>query len=175
MGQKGCDLLQESTSVPARSLRSLRARIGEVPQDMVLFNESIFYNIVYGKLGASREEVYAAARQAAIHDQVRRPAGQPHSASQHAMCAMVCVSLGTSFFWVRMRLSQACQQPTRETSPLLDFAEFGGGSLCGAWQWGAMLPTACALHIASNSHTVTCTSGSAQCFKFVHLLTLDLS
>lgn len=37
---------------------------------MVLFNESIFYNIAYGKLGASREEVYAAARQAAIHDQV---------------------------------------------------------------------------------------------------------
>ena len=56
--------------VPARSLRSLRARIGEVPQDMVLFNESIFYNIAYGKLGASREQVYAAARQAAIHDQV---------------------------------------------------------------------------------------------------------
>ena len=50
--------------------RSLRARIGEVPQDMVLFNESIYYNIAYGQLGASREDVYAAARQAAIHHQV---------------------------------------------------------------------------------------------------------
>ena len=53
------------------SLRSLRARIGEVPQDMVLFNDTIFYNIAYGKLGASRDEVYSAARQAAIHDQAR--------------------------------------------------------------------------------------------------------
>jgi ABC-type transport system involved in Fe-S cluster assembly fused permease/ATPase subunit len=37
---------------------------------MVLFNESIYYNIAYGRLGATQEEVNAAARQAAIHDQV---------------------------------------------------------------------------------------------------------
>jgi ABC transporter ATM len=54
------------------SLASLRARIGEVPQDMVLFNDTIFYNIAYGKLGASASEVHAAAQQAAIHDQARK-------------------------------------------------------------------------------------------------------
>lgn len=37
---------------------------------MVLFNETIFYNIAYGRLDAAPEEVYAAAQQAAIHDQV---------------------------------------------------------------------------------------------------------
>ena len=43
---------------------SLRAAIGIVPQDTVLFNDSIFYNINYGRPDASREEVFAAARAA---------------------------------------------------------------------------------------------------------------
>ncbi|OHX17128.1 ABCB family ABC transporter ATP-binding protein/permease [Chromobacterium sphagni] len=47
---------------------SLRAHIGIVPQDTVLFNDSIYYNIAYGKAGASREEVMEAARSAHIHD-----------------------------------------------------------------------------------------------------------
>ena len=53
-----------------RSLKqsSLRAAIGIVPQDTVLFNDSIFYNINYGRPEASREEVYAAARAAQMHD-----------------------------------------------------------------------------------------------------------
>ena len=38
---------------------------------MVLFNDTIYYNIAYGRLDAGREEVYSAAKQAAIHDQVR--------------------------------------------------------------------------------------------------------
>lgn len=46
----------------------LRAAIGVVPQDTVLFNESIGYNIAYGRLGASPEEVEQAARLAQIHD-----------------------------------------------------------------------------------------------------------
>src|SRR5690606_31185691 len=41
--------------------------IGIVPQDTVLFNDSIFYNIRYGRPDASREEVEAAARAAHIH------------------------------------------------------------------------------------------------------------
>ena len=55
-----------------RSLRldSLRASIGVVPQDTVLFNDSIFRNIEYGKPGASAQEVAAAARLAAIHDTI---------------------------------------------------------------------------------------------------------
>jgi ATP-binding cassette subfamily B protein len=47
---------------------SLHARIGVVPQDTVLFNDTVFYNIAYGRPDASREEVEAAARAAKIHD-----------------------------------------------------------------------------------------------------------
>jgi ABC-type transport system involved in Fe-S cluster assembly fused permease/ATPase subunit len=47
---------------------SLRAAIGIVPQDTVLFNDTIAYNIAYGKPGASRDAIVAAARAASIHD-----------------------------------------------------------------------------------------------------------
>jgi ABC-type transport system involved in Fe-S cluster assembly fused permease/ATPase subunit len=47
---------------------SLRAGIGVVPQDTVLFNDTIFYNIAYGRPGASVAEVEQAARFAQIHD-----------------------------------------------------------------------------------------------------------
>ncbi len=47
---------------------SLRAAIGIVPQDTVLFNDTIYYNIAYGRPEASREQVIAAARAAHIHD-----------------------------------------------------------------------------------------------------------
>ncbi|MDR2838772.1 MAG: ABC transporter ATP-binding protein/permease [Azonexus sp.] len=47
---------------------SLRAAIGIVPQDTVLFNDSIFYNIQYGRPTASREEVIAVAERAQLHD-----------------------------------------------------------------------------------------------------------
>jgi ATP-binding cassette subfamily B protein len=59
--------------VEGRDLRdvtqqSLRAAIGIVPQDTVLFNDTILYNIHYGRPDASRDEVEAAARAAHIHD-----------------------------------------------------------------------------------------------------------
>jgi ATP-binding cassette subfamily B protein len=47
---------------------SLRASIGVVPQDTVLFNESIYYNIAYGKPGATPAEIEHAARMAHVHD-----------------------------------------------------------------------------------------------------------
>ena len=47
---------------------SLRAAIGIVPQDTVLFNESIYYNIAYGRPGAGRDEVERAAEMAHIRD-----------------------------------------------------------------------------------------------------------
>jgi ATP-binding cassette subfamily B protein len=47
---------------------SLRAAIGIVPQDMVLFNDTVGYNIAYGRQGASQAEIEAAARAAQIHD-----------------------------------------------------------------------------------------------------------
>ncbi len=50
---------------------SLRAAIGIVPQDTVLFNDTIYYNIAYGRPSASRAEVEEAARLAQIHDFVQ--------------------------------------------------------------------------------------------------------
>ena len=47
---------------------SLRAAIGIVPQDTVLFNDSLYYNIAYANPGASLEQVTRAARLANIHD-----------------------------------------------------------------------------------------------------------
>jgi ATP-binding cassette subfamily B protein len=47
---------------------SLRAAIGIVPQDTVLFNDTIYYNIAYGKPQASREDIIAAAQAAHIHE-----------------------------------------------------------------------------------------------------------
>ncbi|HVI24609.1 MAG TPA: ABC transporter ATP-binding protein/permease [Xanthomonadaceae bacterium] len=51
-----------------RTQASVRAAIAIVPQDTVLFNDTIFYNIQYGRPDASRAEVEAAARAAHIHD-----------------------------------------------------------------------------------------------------------
>ena len=48
--------------------KSLRATVGIVPQDTVLFNESIYYNIAYGRPEASCEEVFQAAKSAHIHE-----------------------------------------------------------------------------------------------------------
>ena len=47
---------------------SLRAAIGIVPQDTVLFNDSIFYNIAYGRPDASQDDVSEAARRAQLKD-----------------------------------------------------------------------------------------------------------
>jgi len=57
-----------------RALRqaSVRAAIGIVPQDTVLFNDTIFYNIQYGRPTAPRDEVIAAAKAAHIHEFIER-------------------------------------------------------------------------------------------------------
>ncbi len=47
---------------------SLHQRIGVVPQDTVLFNDSVYYNIAYGRPDATREEVIDAAKAAKIYD-----------------------------------------------------------------------------------------------------------
>ena len=51
---------------------SLRQAIGIVPQDTVLFNDTIGFNIAYGKPGASQQEIEAAAKSAQIHDFISR-------------------------------------------------------------------------------------------------------
>jgi len=47
---------------------SVRQAIGIVPQDTVLFNDTVAYNIAYGRPGATQEEIEQAARAARIHD-----------------------------------------------------------------------------------------------------------
>ncbi len=60
-------ILINGQDIRAVTQASLRAAIGIVPQDTVLFNDSIYYNIAYGRPDASREEVLQAAQSAHIH------------------------------------------------------------------------------------------------------------
>ena len=59
-------ILIDGQDIGEVSQESLRAQIGIVPQDSVLFNDTIGYNIAYGRDGASEAEIAAAARDAAI-------------------------------------------------------------------------------------------------------------
>ena len=61
-------LLIDGQDVRSLTQQSLRAAIGIVPQDTVLFNDTIRYNIAYGRPGASGGEIERAARLARIHD-----------------------------------------------------------------------------------------------------------
>ncbi len=62
----------DGTDIRNLTQQSLRAAIGVVPQDTVLFNDTIAYNIAYGHPGATREEIEAAAKLAQVHDFVMR-------------------------------------------------------------------------------------------------------
>ena len=67
------DVQQGAVKLAGQDIRavtqaSVRRAIGIVPQDTVLFNDTVAYNIAYGRAGASRQEVEAAARAAHIHD-----------------------------------------------------------------------------------------------------------
>jgi ATP-binding cassette subfamily B protein len=64
----GGRILIEGQDIRNVTQASLRAAIGIVPQDTVLFNDTIYYNIVYGRPNATREEVIQAAQSAHIHD-----------------------------------------------------------------------------------------------------------
>uniref|UniRef100_UPI00398EE099 iron-sulfur clusters transporter ABCB7, mitochondrial isoform X2 n=1 Tax=Pristiophorus japonicus TaxID=55135 RepID=UPI00398EE099 len=54
------------------SLESLRKAIGVVPQDAVLFHNTIFYNLQYGNINATAEEIYSVARLAGLHNSILR-------------------------------------------------------------------------------------------------------
>jgi ATP-binding cassette subfamily B protein len=61
-------LLIDDQDVRDVTQASLHAQIGVVPQDTVLFNDTVHYNIAYGRPGASEDEIIAAAKAAKIHD-----------------------------------------------------------------------------------------------------------
>ncbi|RKO86699.1 P-loop containing nucleoside triphosphate hydrolase protein, partial [Blyttiomyces helicus] len=63
-------ILVDSYPIKSLDLDSLRRAIGVVPQDTVLFNQTIRYNIAYGRPAASEEEVEEAAKKAKIHDTI---------------------------------------------------------------------------------------------------------
>lgn len=65
--QKG-DIKVDGQSIRDVTQKSLRDSIGVVPQDTVLFNDSIGYNILYGKPSATIDEMVQASRMAKIHD-----------------------------------------------------------------------------------------------------------
>jgi ATP-binding cassette subfamily B protein len=56
------------TDLKALDARELRSHVGLVPQDTTLFNDTIGYNIAYGRVGASEEEIVAAAKAANVHE-----------------------------------------------------------------------------------------------------------
>lgn len=64
----GGALLIDGQDVRDVTQESLHAQIGVVPQDTVLFNDTIHYNIAYGRPDASEDEIIAAAKAAKIHD-----------------------------------------------------------------------------------------------------------
>ncbi len=64
----GGTILIDGQPISGVTQASLRSAIGIVPQDTVLFNDTIYYNIHYGRTGAARDEVIAAAQAAHIHD-----------------------------------------------------------------------------------------------------------
>ncbi len=68
----GGRILIDGQDIRAISQDSLRAAIGVVPQDTVLFNDTIRYNIAYGRPGATQEQIEHAARLAQVHDFVLR-------------------------------------------------------------------------------------------------------
>lgn len=63
----GCILIN-GQDIRSVTQKSLRQAIGIVPQDTVLFNDTIAYNVAYGRPDASREEIVQAAKHAHIHD-----------------------------------------------------------------------------------------------------------
>ncbi|GAN77012.1 ABCB family ABC transporter ATP-binding protein/permease [Acidisphaera rubrifaciens] len=68
----GGRVLIDGQDVRSLTQDSLRAAIGVVPQDTVLFNDTIRYNIAYGRPGATQDEIERAARAAQVHEFVQR-------------------------------------------------------------------------------------------------------
>lgn len=62
------EILFDGHDIRGVKIYSLRDRIGIVPQDTVLFNETIYFNIRYGRPNATQADIEDAAKAASIHD-----------------------------------------------------------------------------------------------------------
>jgi len=69
-------VLVDGNNIRDVDLHSLRAQIGIVPQETILFSDTVYANILYGRLDASREEVEAAAQAANAHDFILNDLGE---------------------------------------------------------------------------------------------------
>ena len=67
---KGGSIQVDGRDIKDVTIDSLRQHIGVVPQDTILFNETLMYNLKYANQDATDEEVYAACRAASIHDKI---------------------------------------------------------------------------------------------------------
>lgn len=67
--EKGCITI-DGHDVQDITIDSVRKHIGVVPQDTVLFNETLMYNLKYANQNASDEDIYDACRAASIHDKI---------------------------------------------------------------------------------------------------------
>lgn len=67
-------------------LQSVRQIMGQVPQDMVLFNDTIYYNILYGRLDASPQEVHQARLLLGFHHRACPGHSLWHASSREASC-----------------------------------------------------------------------------------------
>ena len=90
------------------TLDSLRAAMGQVPQDLTLFNDTIYYNIMYGRLGATPEEVFDAARQVcvpvlALASGMTWTSTQSFQGHPYSMCSLrltgVCAQMAQTHTW----------------------------------------------------------------------------
>ena len=63
---EGCILIN-GKDIREYTQKSFRGNIGVVPQDTVLFNESVMYNLAYGKINATQAEIEEAAKMSDIH------------------------------------------------------------------------------------------------------------
>eukprot|EP01090_Pellita_catalonica_P002003 TRINITY_DN11691_c0_g1_i2.p1 TRINITY_DN11691_c0_g1~~TRINITY_DN11691_c0_g1_i2.p1 ORF type:complete len:678 (+),score=76.37 TRINITY_DN11691_c0_g1_i2:44-2077(+) len=63
-------VLVDDQDIREVSMDSLRSSIGVIPQDTVMFNDTIYYNIAYGRPGCSAEDVHQAAKAAMIEDSI---------------------------------------------------------------------------------------------------------
>jgi subfamily B ATP-binding cassette protein MsbA len=76
---EGC-ILVDGIDIRDVTVASLREQVGIVPQETVLFNDTVYNNILYGRLDATREEIIAAAKAANAHDFIMQ---LPHGYETH--------------------------------------------------------------------------------------------